>query len=246
VSETVLRIVGESKGPTHQAVQIPPRALDFYCIYRAYWRRVYALCLRMARNRTDAEDLTQEAFLQLFRKISTFRGESAFATWLYRLVVNVVLVRLRKKSALERSMDSGGRFEGEVSPVQESLGALDTTVTRAVDRLTLELAVAELPPGFKTVFVLHDVEGYEHSEIARLLGVSEGTSKSQLHRARGRLRDLLKPSPIRKPRAGITRSRRTISAGAGPADGESGKVWNGGESVSLFRRRNHERAALSA
>ena len=175
-------------------------AVDFDSIYHSYRRRVYTLCLRMTRNQADAEDLTQEAFLRLFRKIGTFRGDSAFTTWLHRLVVNVVLARLRKKSPLECSIDSDDRLEGETSPSQESLGALDTTLISAIDRLSLEVAVAELPVGFRRVFVLHDVEGYEHNEIAQILGVSEGTSKSQLHRARGRLRDLLKHSRPRNPR----------------------------------------------
>ena len=161
---------------------------DFDRIYQSYRRRVYALCLRMTGNWADAEDLTQEAFFQLFRKIHTFRGESAFTTWLHRLVVNVVLVRFRKKSLPFVSLDRNNRVDGETHNPQESFGALDTTLISATDRLSLEVAVAQLPEGFRAVFVLHDVEGYEHNEIARLLGVAEGTSKSQLHKARVRLR----------------------------------------------------------
>jgi RNA polymerase sigma-70 factor, ECF subfamily len=219
-------IYRKSQGPTQRGVQIhvPGKAVDFDSIYHSYQRRVYALCLRMTRNQADAEDLTQEAFLRLFRKIATFRGDSAFTTWLHRLVVNVVLARLRKKSPLECSIDSDNRLEGEVSPSQKPLGGLDTTLISAIDRLTLELAVDELPVGFKTVFVLHDVEGYEHHEIAELLGVSEGTSKSQLHRARGRLRDLLKRGPIRKPHAGIA---RLTSNGQDPSGAR--RRWEGME-----------------
>jgi RNA polymerase sigma-70 factor, ECF subfamily len=222
VTNTMLQISGKSEGPIQEGVQIhvPGRGVDFDSIYHSYRRRVYALCLRMVHNQADAEDLTLEAFFQVFRKICTFRGDSAFTTWLHRLVVNVVLVRLRKKSPMECSMDSDNRFEGETSPSQESFGHLDTALISAVDRLSLELAVAELPLGSRTIFVLHDVEGYEHNEIARLLGVSEGTSKSQLHRARCRLRDLLKRSRVRKPHAGIAPSHRTGSAGAG-----SGRSW---------------------
>ena len=229
------------------AGQDTSRAVDFDSIYHSHRRRVYALCLRMAGNWADAEDLTQEAFFHLFRKIDTFRGDSAFTTWLHRLVVNVVLTRLRKKSPLECSVDSDNRLVSETFPLQESLGALDTTLIGAIDRLTLELAVAELPLGFRTVFVLHDVEGYEHNEIAQLLGVSEGTSKSQLHRARGRLRDLLRQGQIRNPRAGITRSRRrrTVSSGPGPGGARLGKAWNAGKSGPLFRRSVHEQAAFS-
>jgi RNA polymerase sigma-70 factor, ECF subfamily len=214
---------------------------DFDSIYHTHRRRVYALCLRMARNQADAEDLTQEAFIHLFRKIDTFRGESAFTTWLHRLVVNVVLARLRKKSPVEFSIDSDNRLEGETSPLQQSLGAMDETLISAIDRLMLKVAIAELPPGFRTVFVLHDVEGYEHSEIARLLGVSEGTSKSQLHRARGRLRDVLEGGLFRK--RGIARSPQTVSAGAGSGEAGPGKARIAGQSSPLFRRRMHEQAA---
>jgi RNA polymerase sigma-70 factor, ECF subfamily len=159
----------KSTGPTDQGVQIHPAsgADDFDSIYHSYRRRVYALCLRMVRNPADAEDLTQEAFLRLFRKIGTFRGDSAFTSWLHRLVVNVVLARLRKKSPPEYSIDSDNWLEDEISSSRESLGALDTTLMSAIDRLTLELAADELPVGFRTVFVLHDVEGYEHNEIAQ-------------------------------------------------------------------------------
>ncbi len=171
--------------------------LDFDHIYRTYRRRVYALCLHMAGNWAEAEDLTQEAFLQLYSKIDTFRGESAFTTWLHRLVVNVVLRRCRKKRLPEQSLDSDCSSGGEDFCPQESLGALDATLTSAIDRLNLEVAIAKLPPGFRTVLVMHDVEGYEHNEIARLLGVSDGTSKSQLHKARARMRHMLTRHRIR-------------------------------------------------
>jgi RNA polymerase sigma-70 factor, ECF subfamily len=219
--------------------------VDFDCVYHSYRQRVYALCLRMARNRADAEDLTQEAFFRLFRKMGTFRGDSAFTTWLHRLVVNVVLARLRRKSPAECPLDTD-TFHGQRFLPQELLGGLDTTLISAIDRLTLELAVAELPLGFRTVFVLHDVEGYQHSEIARLLGVSEGTSKSQLHRARERLRHLLERGPARKTRAGNAGSHRTVIAGAGKGEATPGKVWNAREPSPLFRRRTHEQAAFSA
>ena len=245
------RTVSLSKGPlTHggegmvksSTGQNRSRALDFDSIYHAYQPRVYALCLRMSRNRADAEDLTQEAFLRLFRKIDTFRGDSAFTTWLHRLVVNVVLAQLRKKPPVSCSLDSDNRLEEEASPSQEFLGAPDTTLTSAIDRLILKLAVAQLPLGSRTVFVLHDVEGYGHNEIARLLGVSEGTSKSQLHRARGRLRDLLTRGPVRKSRPAIARSSRTGQDRGGPAEAMPEKAWNAVESGALCGRRIHEQA----
>jgi len=165
-------------------------AAAFEFLYELHSRRVYALCLRMVSNPSDAEDLTQEAFLQLFRKIATFRGESAFSTWLHRMTVNVVLMRLRKKvlpvASLEETTESD-----EESGVRKDVGAPDLRLSGAVDRVNLERSVDKLPPGYRTVFVLHDVQGYEHNEIAGIMGCSVGNSKSQLHKARTRLRDLL-------------------------------------------------------
>jgi RNA polymerase sigma-70 factor (ECF subfamily) len=157
----------------------------FEFLYELHGRRVYALCLRMVGNPSDAEDLMQEAFLQLFRKIGTFRGESAFSTWLHRMTVNVVLMRLRKKSLPVASLDeeSGGP--------RKDPGAPDLRLTGAVDRVNLERSIEKLPPGYRTVFTLHDVQGYEHNEIADIMGCSVGNSKSQLHKARTKLRDLL-------------------------------------------------------
>jgi RNA polymerase sigma-70 factor (ECF subfamily) len=162
----------------------------FEVLYHQHKRRVYSLCLRMVSNPAQAEDLAQEAFLQLFRKIGTFRGESAFSTWLHRMTVNVVLMNLRKKGlplvSLEETMETD-----EESPRKE-LGAQDLKLTGSIDRLQLQRAIDKLPPGYKTVFVLHDVEGFEHNEIAEMVGCSIGNSKSQLHKARLKLRDYLK------------------------------------------------------
>ncbi|MFQ5777639.1 MAG: RNA polymerase sigma factor [Terriglobia bacterium] len=164
----------------------------FERLYQLHKGRVYALCLRMLGNTAEAEDLTQEAFLQLFRKVHTFRGESAFSTWLHRLSVNVVLMHLRRKklpqTSLEESMESDAAGEG---PRREP-GKDDLRLVGSIDRVTLEDAIAQLPHGYREVFLLHDVEGYEHNEIAELLGCSIGNSKSQLHKARLRLRDLLR------------------------------------------------------
>jgi RNA polymerase sigma-70 factor, ECF subfamily len=163
-------------------------AFDF--LYQLHSRRVYALCLRMVNNPADAEDLMQEAFLQLFRKIGTFRGESAFSTWLHRMTVNVVLMRLRKKSLPTDSLEETLDPEAENSPKRD-VGAPDLRLSGAVDRVNLERSIEQLPPGYRTVFVLHDVQGYEHNEIAEIMGCSVGNSKSQLHKARTRLRELL-------------------------------------------------------
>ena len=161
----------------------------FRVLYDLHKRRVYSLCLRMTSNTAQAEDLTQEAFLQLFRKIGTFRGESAFSTWLHRMAVNVVLMQLRKKNlpvvSLEETLESD-----EDAPKKEP-GAPDKKLAGSVDRLHLQRALEELPPGYRTIFLLHDVEGYEHNEIAEMVGCSIGNSKSQLHKARMKLRTLL-------------------------------------------------------
>jgi RNA polymerase sigma-70 factor (ECF subfamily) len=162
----------------------------FASLFEAHKRRVYSLCLRMTGNTAEAEDLTQEAFLQLFRKISTFRGESAFSTWLHRLAVNVVLMHLRKKGLQQISLDEPETSQEE--PVKRDYGDDDRRLLGSVDRIGLEKAIAELPQGYRTVFVLHDVEGYEHNEIAEIMNCSVGNSKSQLHKARLKLRDWLR------------------------------------------------------
>jgi len=163
----------------------------FERLYRLHNRRVYSLCLRMVGNTAEAEDLTQEAFLQLFRKISTFRGESAFSTWLHRLSVNVVLMKLRKKSGTESSLEEITEPDEESGGPRREFGAPDLSLSGSLDRVNLQRAVEQLPPGYKSVFVLHDVQGYEHNEIAGIMGCSIGNSKSQLHKARMRLRELL-------------------------------------------------------
>jgi len=166
-------------------------AAAFEFLYRLHSRRVYALCLRMVGNPADAEDLMQEAFLQLYRKIGTFRGESAFSTWLHRMTVNVVLMRLRKKSLPTDSLEETIEPDAEGSAPKRDVGAPDLRLSGAVDRVNLERSIEKLPPGYRTVFVLHDVQGYEHNEIADIMGCSVGNSKSQLHKARTRLRELL-------------------------------------------------------
>jgi RNA polymerase sigma-70 factor (ECF subfamily) len=166
-------------------------ARAFQELYEKHKRRVYSLCLRMTANTAEAEDLTQEAFLQLYRKIATFRGESAFSTWLHRLSVNVVLMHLRKKSLPVVSLEETTQGGEEDSP-KKDFGAEDLALAGSIDRLQLQRAVDDLPPGYRTIFVLHDIEGYEHNEIAGIVGCSIGNSKSQLHKARMKLRDLLK------------------------------------------------------
>jgi len=163
----------------------------FERLYRMHSRRVYSLCLRMVGNTAEAEDLTQEAFLQLFRKISSFRGESAFSTWLHRLSVNVVLMKLRKKRMPETSLEETTEPDEESGGPRRDFGTPDLQLSGSVDRVNLQRAVEQLPPGYKAIFVLHDVQGYEHNEIAGIMGCSIGNPKSQLHKARMRLRELL-------------------------------------------------------
>jgi RNA polymerase sigma-70 factor, ECF subfamily len=163
----------------------------FALLYSLHKRRIYSLCLRMVGNIAEAEDLTQEAFLQLHRKIATFRGDSAFSTWLHRLAINVVLMQLRKKGLSLISLDEAMEPAPEEGPGR-SFGAPDLTLTGAIDRLALERAVADLPAGYRLIFILHDVEGFEHNEIAAMLDCSIGNSKSQLHKARLKLREALR------------------------------------------------------
>ena len=177
-------ILARAQAGDHQA---------FAHLYSLHKRRIYSLCLRMVGNVAEAEDLTQEAFLQLHRKIGTFRGDSAFSTWLHRLSINVVLMHLRKKGLPLMSLDEAMEPSYDDGPGR-SFGAPDLSLTGSIDRLALERAVAALPAGYRLIFVLHDVEGFEHNEIAAMLDCSVGNSKSQLHKARLKLRDALRLS----------------------------------------------------
>lgn len=165
-------------------------ASAFEFLYKAHSRNVYGICLRMLRNSAEAEDLTQQAFLQLFRKIGSFRGESGFSTWLHRVTVKVVLMHLRRKKIVEVLVDDVEQCTAPAEgPNHHAFG--DTTMLGAIDRLHLFRAIRKLPAGYKRLFVMHDVIGYQHNEIAEMLGCSLGCSKSQLHRARKQLRRLL-------------------------------------------------------
>jgi len=162
----------------------------FEYLYKAHCRRVYSVCLRMIKNPAEAEDLTQQTFLQLFRRIGTFRGESGFSTWLHRVTVNIVLMHLRRKKPTE-ILEAELERDGSNAADSRELASCDTSVLGAIERFNLTRAIRKLPSGYKQIFLLHDVIGYEHNEIAGLLGCSTGTSKSQLHKARKRLQCLL-------------------------------------------------------
>ena len=154
----------------------------FERVYRRHVTRVFSVCARMVGDRTRAEELTQDVFVRAWEKLSLFRGESAFSTWLHRLAVNVVLNE--RKADGRRSARAGGdddEIDAFAAPEFLAPG----------DMMDLERAVAKLPPGARRVFVLHDVEGYRHEEIAEMLGVTSGATKAQLHRARMLLREAL-------------------------------------------------------
>ena len=155
-------------------------------LYQQHHGRVFAICLRMTQNFSDAEDLTQEVFLHLFRVIGSFRGESAFTTWLHRLTVNQVLMHFRKRRVrFERTTEDGDL------PVQVVAGTSDPKQMGVVNRILLSEVIAKLPVGYRQAIILHDVEGLDHDEISQLRGKAVGTSKSQLHKGRTMLRALI-------------------------------------------------------
>jgi RNA polymerase sigma-70 factor (ECF subfamily) len=163
----------------------------FAALFHAHKSRIYSLCLRMTNNSTEAEDLTQDAFMQVFRKLASFRGDSALSTWIHRIAVNTVLMHFRKKSLCQVSLDAPCNSEDGANNIRREYGAQDDQLAGSVDRVALARALKELPNGYRTIFLLHEVEGYEHQEIAELLGCSVGNSKSQLHKAKLRIRQLL-------------------------------------------------------
>ncbi|MBV8049708.1 MAG: sigma-70 family RNA polymerase sigma factor [Acidobacteriaceae bacterium] len=161
----------------------------FASLFHAHKARIYSICLRMTNNTAEAEDLTQDAFMQVFRKLATFRGDSALSTWLYRIAVNTVLMHFRKKALRQVSLDEP--YSQDARTVRREYGTKDDRLSGCVDRIALTRAIRELPDGYRTIFLLHEVEGYEHQEIAELLDCSVGNSKSQLHKAKLRIRELL-------------------------------------------------------
>jgi RNA polymerase sigma-70 factor, ECF subfamily len=155
-------------------------------LYRAHSARIFSLAVRMLGSTTDAEDLLQEIFLSAHRKLDSFRGEAALGTWLYRLAMNQLLDYVRSRAGRASQVTDGLEDASLIAD-----GTAHRLGDRVIQRLDLERAVAHLPEGCRAAFVLHDVEGLEHREIAEVLGIAEGTSKSQVHKARLRLRALL-------------------------------------------------------
>lgn len=183
----------------------------FGALFQEHRSQIYSVCLRMTGNTAEAEDLTQDAFLQVFRKIAAFRGESAFATWLHRIAVNTVLMHFRKKPRGQVSLDEP--YENDSPKMRHEYGIRDRYQVGCIDRIALARAVEQLSPGYRTIFLLHEVEGYEHQEIAEMLSCTAGNSKSQLHKARQRFRELLAHSPeAQSPvqSGGTSRNKRAI------------------------------------
>jgi RNA polymerase sigma-70 factor (ECF subfamily) len=185
----------------------------FASLFHTHKARVYSVCLRLTNNATEAEDLTQDAFVQVFRKLGSFRGDSALSTWLYRIAVNTVLMRFRKKTLRQVSLDEP--CHQDARSVHREYGGKDARLAGCIDRIALARAIGELPEGYRTIFLLHEVEGYEHQEIAELLSCSVGNSKSQLHKAKLRIRQMLGQARAegREPNKAIPRpGARLVSA----------------------------------
>ena len=157
----------------------------FEILYNRHRLRVYNLCLRMLQNTHEAEDLTQEVFIQLHRKIGSFAGRSAFTTWLHRITINQVLMHFRKRVVKKETTEKGEEW------IKFKIDASKKFNMPLIEKISLDKAISQLPEGYRNVFVLHDIEGYEHSEVAKILGCSLGTSKSQLHKARLKMRKLI-------------------------------------------------------
>jgi RNA polymerase sigma-70 factor, ECF subfamily len=180
----------------------------FATLYEAHKKRVYSVCLQMTRDIADAEDLTQEAFLQVFRCINSFRGDSAFSTWLYRIAVNTVLMKLRRRKAPPLvSLDEP--VSADSPSLKREIGETDRRLSGTIDRIALRRAVEELPAGCRQIFDLHEVQGFQHHEIAQRLQCSIGNSKSQLHKAKVKMRDVLFPKKM------VSRLKTNIAAGKG-------------------------------
>ena len=191
--------VAETPPPDSEVIKRAQKgdADAFAALFHAHKARIYSVCLRMTNNATEAEDLAQDAFLQVFRKIATFRGASAFSTWLHRIAVNTVLMHFRKKSLNQVSLEEPYN-DSDGAHIRREYGAKDYRLAGCVDRVALACAIKELPRGYRTIFLLHEVQGYDHQEIAEMLGCCAGNSKSQLHKAKLRIRERL----ARPPKAG--------------------------------------------
>jgi RNA polymerase sigma-70 factor (ECF subfamily) len=182
----------------------------FATLFQMHKKRVYSVCLQMTKDVADAEDLTQEAFLQVFRNVNSFRGDSAFSTWLYRIAVNTVLMKLRRRKAPPLlSLDEP--VSADSPSLKRDVGKADPNLSGAVDRIALRRAIQELPEGCRRIFDLHEVQGFQHHEIARQLHCSIGNSKSQLHKAKMKMRDLLFPGSSSGRPCGLAANRKNLA-----------------------------------
>jgi RNA polymerase sigma-70 factor (ECF subfamily) len=184
--------VGSSDFGCDSEARLVQRALQgdgdaFATLFQVHKGRVYAVCLRMTNNPADADDLTQEAFIQAFRKLATFRGESALSTWLHRVTVNTALMHFRRHARTKATLDT----PADQDTVRREFGRQDDRLRNSLDRIALTRVLDALPRGYRTIFELHEIGGYGHREIARLLQCSVGNSKSQLHKAKQRIRECL-------------------------------------------------------
>lgn len=211
----------------------------FATLFHLHRGRVYAVCLRMTNNPADADDLTQEAFIQAFRKLSTFRGESALSTWLHRVAVNTALMHFRRQSTPKASLET---TPAEHDGGHRELGRQDDRLRHSLDRIALTRALETLPSGYRTIFELHEIGGYGHREIAKLLRCSVGNSKSQLHKAKQKIREALVSRSHfsryvrRHSKAPSARSERTLSK----------SVANAELTLNLLVGRSHESLAGSS
>jgi RNA polymerase sigma-70 factor, ECF subfamily len=217
-TETSLIPVRENAGRDDSERSLVQRAQSgdeqaFATLFQLHKKRVYSVCLQMTKDVADAEDLTQEAFLQVFRSVNSFRGDSAFSTWLYRVAVNTVLMKLRRrKTPPILSLDEP--VSADSPSLKRDVGKADPRLSGTVDRIALRRAMQELPEGCRQIFDLHEVEGYQHHEIAQMLDCSVGNSKSQLHKAKMKMRDLLFPKRRVLRRAAGNRMSESTSASA--------------------------------
>ena len=179
----------------------------FAALFQLHRRWVYSVCLSMTRDGPEAEDLTQEAFLRVFHKVRTFRGDSAFSTWLYRLAVNTVLMQ-RRRNKFPAMVSLDAPVSSDLPPLWHELGDHDPNLSGAIDRISLDKAIRALPSGYRKIFGLHEVHGYQHREIAELLHCSINTSRSQLHHAKQKMRGLLSPKRGNFPVRNAVRRRR--------------------------------------
>jgi|SRR5665213_200025 len=192
-------------------------------LYSLHKRRVFALCMHMVRDISLAEDLTQETFLQLYRKIASFRGESAFTTWLHRMAVNTVLMHLRKRALALVSLDHLMEDIPE-RQVGRSFGSRDLMQAGVTDRVDIDRVIENMAPGYRSVLLLHDIHGFDHKEIAGMLKCSRGNTKSQLHKARRVLRNALtveSPKPSLRSKQSLVQTNTRTPNGSKIVQGDT-------------------------